>query len=213
LSSRKLLVYVQAVPISFPVIPKTFADLATADFAMSHSSKTALTFAASMGCPEIIAAGFSPILQEALTRGATDVAPMPLCDDPLEQASFLPDGDFSHVILGENPDWIFSGASFAGILAQSRNIPIKIISDPNDTSKDLPSSSLLLVLDSGEHSSDIDVRRIKYSTSTSIHPENVLGNSRFSKVEEKRTEKIVGTPSEIAAILTKKVRRFVRSNP
>jgi hypothetical protein len=210
LSSRKLLVYVQALPISFPVSPKNFADLNASDFALSHSSKAALAFASTMGFPEILASGFSPVLPEALARGATDIAPIPLCDDPKEQATFLPKGDFSHVIIGENPDWVFSGASFAGVLSQSRNIPVNIIRDEDGepVRNTLSANSLLLILDSGELSSFIDVRRIKYSTSEKVQPENVLGYSVFNEMEEKRSEKITGTPSEISAILSKKLRRL-----
>jgi hypothetical protein len=204
-----LLVYVQALPVSFPVTPKKFVDLNASNFVMSHSSKTALAFASSLGFPEILAAGFSPILQEALVRGATDKAPMPLCDDPLEQASFLPEGDFSHIIIGENPDWVFSGASLSGILAQTRGIALNVITqDEKIKTNNFLSNSLLLVLDSGEHLSSIDVRRIKYSTSASVQPENVLGSSMFTGVEEKRTENITGTPAEISSILSKKLRRL-----
>ncbi len=208
-----MLVYVQALPVSFPSLPKKFSDLDTADFEMSHSSKAALAFATSLKFPEILALGFSPVLQEALARGATEVKSVPLCDDPLQQASFFPEGDFSHIIVGENPDWIFSGALLCGVLVESKKIPLDVLSDNRSVGKnDHGENSLLLVLDSGEFPSNLDIRRIKNSTSANINPENVIGESKFSTLDDKRSEKITGNASEIASILARKLRRLVPSS-
>ena len=210
MSPKKLLIYVQALPTSFPVPPKKFADLNASNFVISHSSKTALAFAVSLGYPEILAAGFSPILQEALARGATEIAPMPLCDDPMEQASFFPEGDFSHIIIGENPDWLFSGASLSGVLAQTREFRLRIIArdDEEPKTSSFQNNSLFLVLDSGDHLSSIDARRMRYSTSTNVQPENVLGTSTFSPLDPRLTETISGTSAEISSLLSKKLRRL-----
>ena len=128
---------------------------------MSQSSKAALAFASTLGFHDVVAVGFSPVLREALARGATSCISMPLCDDPLEQASFFPKDNFSHVIIGENSDWVFTGASLAGTLSESRKMRFCLFQDGD--SIDFPESSIILVKDSGESTSSIDIRRIKSS--------------------------------------------------
>jgi hypothetical protein len=212
LSAGKLLVYIQALPDSVSTSAKKFADLESAEFSMSHSSKTALAFASTLRFPHIVAAGFSPVLQEALTRGATEIFTMPLCDDPILQASFLPEGEFTHIIAGENPDWIFSGATFCGVLAEARNLNVEIIGESGvPKEKKLSPNSLILVKDSGESTSSIDVRRILNSASAGVNLEGVSGDSMFSVLEEKKTETISGTPNEISTSLSRKLRRFAGS--
>ena len=44
---------------------------------MSQSSKAAISFAKTLGSHEITAVGFSPILREALARGATSCYSVP----------------------------------------------------------------------------------------------------------------------------------------
>ncbi|MDA4111096.1 MAG: hypothetical protein OK439_01050 [Thaumarchaeota archaeon] len=209
MSDRKLLVYVQALPVSISSSARKFKDIETSEFRMSHSSRAALSLAISLGFSHIVAAGFPPILQEALARGATEIFPTPLCDDPLEQVSYLPDEDFSHMIVGENPDWIFSGASICGILAESRKIVIEMGRPNPDERKVFSDGSVILVIDSGESSGTIDVRRIKYSTSSKINPEGVLGSSNISKLEERRPETIAGDATEISQAIWRKIRRIV----
>jgi hypothetical protein len=199
---------------------------------MSHSSKSALAFASSLGFPEIVAAGFSPILQEALARGASGCYPMPLCDDPLEQISFFPKDEFSNIIVGENPDWVFSGASLCGAIVGTKRF------DLAQKLADFPQRSVLLIPDSGEEKSNIDIRRINLSSSSSASafemkrnatapmttpaikkdlvpnleikiPSGVIGNSTFAKSETKRSELVTGTPSEIVSSLTRRIRRMV----
>jgi hypothetical protein len=202
-------VYIQALPVSFPSSPKNFSDLHEADFGMSHSSRAALAFAVSLGFPQILAVGFSPVLKEALARGATDVKSIPLCDDPLEQASFFPEEDISHIIIGENPDWVFTGASLAGVLMESRKMILNVVLfELAPGGKELSMNSIWLVRDTGEHVGDLDIRRIKYSTGATVDPENVLGISSFLKLEEKNTENVGGAPSEISSFLSKKLRRL-----
>lgn len=198
---------------------------------MSHSSKAALAIATTLRFPEIVAAGFSPVLQEALARGASDCYPMPLCDDPFEQVSFFPKDEFSNVLVGENPDWVFSGASLCGVIAGTRGF------DLAQMSNGFPQRSVLLVPDSGDETSNIDIRRINLSSSSSIKavktngntttsigstaardltpnleieiPGGVVGDSIFAKSETRRTELVTGTPKEIASLLTRRIRRLV----
>ena len=126
---------------------------------MSQSSKAALAFASTLGFHEIVAVGFSPVLREALARGATSCKSVPLCDDPLEQSSFFPKEHFSHILIGENPDWVFTGSSLAGILSESRRMQFCFFKDGD--SIDFPERSVILVKDSGESPSTIDIRRIR----------------------------------------------------
>jgi hypothetical protein len=202
-------VYIQALPVSFGFSPKKFSDLQEADFIMSHTSRAALAFATSLGFPLILAVGFSPVLQEALARGATDVKAVPLCDDPLEQASFFPEEHFSHILIGENPDWVFTGASLAGVLMESRKMVLSVVPlEPAPDDNELSQDSIWLVRDTGEVPASLDIRRIKNSTSAEVDPENVLGSSTFAKLEEKKTENIAGAPPEISSFLLKKLRRL-----
>jgi len=175
---------------------------------MSQSSKAALAFASTLGFHETVAVGFSPILREALARGATSCVSVPLCDDPLEQASFFPKNDFSHVIIGENSDWAFTGSSLAGAVSESRKMRFCLFKDGD--SIEFPERSVILVKDSGESTSSIDIRRIKSSSETNVNPEGVLGDATLSKRETKRSESVSGDVSEIAAILTRRIKRITR---
>jgi len=202
LENNRILVYVQAIP-STETSLRNFSDLETCDFVMTHSSRVALAFANSLGFSEIVAAGFSPVLNEALARGATKCHSMPLCDDPIDQLSFFPRDNFSNIIVGENLDWVFSGASLCGVIMGSMGF------DLAEISKDISQKSVVLVPDSGEASSSIDTRRINFSFSSRVNPEGVLGDSTFSKSEIKRSELIVGSPSEIASTLSRRIKRLV----
>ena len=213
-ADRQILVYVQALPVSVPTSARKFQDLESSEFRMSHSSKAALSFAATLGFHEIVAAGFSPILREALARGATSCMTMPLCDDPLEQSSFFPkkrDGSFSHIIIGENPEWAFTGATLAGALAESRKSRIRLFQEGDKLEFD--EGSITLVKDSGEGLRSIDVRRIKTSSETSVNPDGVLGNSSFSKLEPRRNESLTGNAKEISSLLSRRIMRIVRVRP
>ena len=151
---------------------------------MSQSSKAALAFGSTLGFHDVVAVGFSPVLREALARGATSCISMPLCDDPLEQASFFPKDNFSHVIIGENSDWVFTGASLAGTLSESRKMRFCLFQDGD--SIDFPERSVILVKDSGESTSSIDIRRIKASFEASVNPEGFA--RQFYAIEERSKE-------------------------
>ena len=207
MSQNGLLVYVQAVPDAIPVSAKRLQDLSNSKFKMSHSSKTALALATNMGFKEIVAAGYNPILSEAIARGATSVASIPLFDDPIKQADSLPSEPFDHILIGENEDWFFSGASLAGVLARSRKFRFTLAESSKITQ--YPSSSVIAVRDEGENSPNIDVRRINESMVRTSGEGEILGNFTFSKIEESRTELIVGDSGEIGTAIFRKLRRLV----
>jgi hypothetical protein len=206
LSARQILVYVQAIPISVPSSARRFQDLETSEFIMAQSSRSALSFARLLDFHEIVAVGFSPVLREAIARGATSCFSIPLCDDPLEQASFFPKEEFSHYIIPENSDWVFTGSTLAGILAESRKLRFCLFREGD--SVDLPESSIIVVKDSGESSQNVDIRRIKASFEVSVNPEGVLGKSALSKREIQKGELLTGAPNEIASVLTRRLRRI-----
>lgn len=204
----QIVVYVQALPTSIPSAARKFENLESCEFEMSHSSKKALAFATSLGIGEIMAVGFSPILQEAIMRGATSCKALPLCDDPCDQASFFPEEDKSDiVIVGENPEWVFTGASLAGFIAQARNKPLLIARLDNI---DKLESSVILVRDGGESSGGVDIRRVKSASEADVNSEGVLGSSVLLKEEVRKSENVSGTPTDIAFTLSRKIRRVSR---
>jgi hypothetical protein len=207
LVDRQLLVYVQALPSSIGHGVRNFKDLEGAEFRLSHSSKTALSFAASLGFHEIVAAGYAPVLNEAIARGATSVASLPLCDDPVKQAQFFPEEEFTHVLIGENLDWIFSGASLLGVFAHKRNM--KAVLSTHYNVGEFPRPSIILVKDPGENAGTIDVRKIKSAMEVNLNSEAIIGDVSFQTFEAAKTESISGAPSEIASSLSRKIRRFV----
>jgi hypothetical protein len=202
-----VLVYVQAVPSFIPSSVRKFSDLENCTFKMSHSSKAALAFASRHATGEIVAAGFSPILREAVARGASRPISMPLCDDALTQISFfLKNEEFTSIIVGENTDWIFSGASLCGALSSKLGFDVKISRDLQS----IESNSVILVLDAGVESSNVDVRRIARSMETPINPEGVLGKSTIKRMEERKPETISGTAEEVASAIARRLRRITR---
>lgn len=205
-----ILVYVQAVPVSIPSNARKFTDLETCEFKLSHSSKAALAFATStFERGELIAAGFSPVLREAVARGAASAFSMPLCDQPLDQFAFFPKGKaFSHIIVGENPDWVFSGASLAGLISVKMNYRFLVYSGPTV----FDSSSVILVPDTGEEASNIDIRRIDLSMNVQVNPEGVIGNSIFRKQEEPKPELLTASVEESEAAISRRLRRIARVN-
>jgi hypothetical protein len=204
-ANQRILVYVQALPAFIPGSAKKFSDLETAEFRMSHSSKAALAYASKYS-QEILAVGFSPILREAVARGATDIFPMPLCDDPLQQSSLFPKEKFSAVIVGENPDWIFSGMSLAGLLSSKLHFRVQVSSETASVSRD----SVVVVLDSGEAVSSIDIRRIELSQGIPAHPEGMLGSTVLRRLEESKTETLTGTPKETSSAISRRLRRITK---
>lgn len=189
---------------------RRFQNLEGSEFEMTHSSKKALSFASSLGASEIMAIGYPPILREAIVRGATKFKAMPLCDDPLQQISFFPQDDAGdHIVIGENLEWVFTGASLVGAIAHRRKKQV-VLCDAGGT-LDLSKGSVFLVTDSGESSGGTDIRRIKNASEASLNPEGVLGNSTFLKQESTKGEIINGGPSEVGSALTRKLRRLTRT--
>jgi len=173
---------------------------------MSHSSKAALAYA-NRYSQEIVAAGFSPILREAVARGARGVFAMPLCDDPLQQLSFFPKEKVSAVVVGENPDWLFSGMSLAGLLSAKLHFGVRISSEPEP----IKPESVVVVLDSGEAVSSIDIRRIELSQGAPVHPEGVLDSRVLRRLEESRTEILTGSPDETSSAISRRLRRIAKA--
>jgi hypothetical protein len=206
LAERQLLVYVQALPSSIGLVKK-FKDLEDAEFRLSHSSKVALSFASSLGFHEILAAGFAPVSNEAVARGATSVFSLPLCDEPARQAEFFPKEEFTHIIIGESLDWVFSGASLVGVLAHKYNLKAYIAAKETK----YPERSLILVKDPGAAPEAIDVRRIKGAMEVKLDVKDVQGEVSFQTLEPVRTEMISGESAEIASSLSRKIRRFVKN--
>jgi hypothetical protein len=202
-ANQRILVYVQALPAIIPSSAKKFSDLEATEFRMSHSSKAALAYASKCS-QKILAAGFSPILREAVARGAAGVFPMPLCDDPLQQSSFFPKEKVSAVVVGENPDWVFSGMSLAGLLSSKLHFGVQFSSEPESISPE----SIVVVLDSGEAVSSIDIRRIESSQGVPVHPEGVLGSSVLRRLEESKTETLTGSPEETSSAISRRLRRI-----
>jgi hypothetical protein len=209
--ARKLLVYVQAVPISIQSNVKSFSDLSNARFKMAHSSKLALDRAKQLSEGEIVAVGHSSILPEAIARGATRVIPVPLCEDPLKQAEsikeFLQDSN-SSVLIGENLDGPFTGAALCGALSP--------VSDQNlffdsNSKNDLTASSIVLLRDNGIEAFHIDIRRIEQAASKRIEDSPMVGRSSIEKIKTKEPpeqQPREESSEEIASLISRKLRRF-----
>ncbi len=206
---QRILVYVQAIPASVSTSAKRFTDLESSDFKMSHSSKAALAFASTHTLGEVVAAGFPPILREAVARGASATFSMPLCDDPLKQLDFFPkEGKFSSIVVGENQDWVFSGASLCGLISAKLGFGLYV----SRTSSQIEENTVVLVLDSGEETGNVDVRRIVQATTTMANPEGVLGDSSFRKLEETKPEIQTGAAQEVSSVISRRLRRITRSS-
>ena len=207
MTTNRLLVYVQAVPNMIPSSAKSLKDLAGVKFKMSHSSKTALAIASSIGSKEIVAAGFGPVLSEAVARGASSTVPVPLIDDPLRQAESIPKESFTHILVGESADWFFSGASLAGILARSRGMGVGLF-ETGQTIHFKP-GSIIVVRDDGDSLANIDIRRINDSITANQDSKEMSGVLTFSKLEESRTELVMGNPREVSSGINRKLRRLI----
>lgn len=208
-TSAKLLVYVQAVPKTLPSGVRKFSDLSRSEFVLTHSSKTLLANARKLfPLREIASAGYHAILREALARGADKAISLPLCDDPLDQAKSLPTGDlYSHILVGENPDGPFSGASLCGALAALRKMDLSVI-DRSSGSEAVHRTGIFLVRDEGPPN-NIDIRRIGYSLKQTFVVSQVRGNSSLEKGEDSKRE-VIGADSaqEIAASFSRRLRRL-----
>jgi len=206
---ENVLVYVQAVPVAIPRSARTFEDLEQADFQLTHSSKVALAWAAQIPDSEITATGYAPILNEALARGAANAIPVPLCVSVTDQARLLPTGEWLLVVLGENPEGPFEGITFAGTVAEMRNVPclIKERSWNYDVSG-CPPGSILVLRDDGLVAGRIDVRRIVQSSKAEFEDKKIIGSAQL-KIQDQRTNKpLTGEPQELAETILKRLNRF-----
>lgn len=207
--SQKMLVYVQAVPVSIHSRAKTFEDLASSEFRMVHSSKAALHRAGELA-DEIVAIGHSSILREAITRGASEVVSVPLCDDPLVQAeslkNLLTDPSSTSILVGENLDGPFSGAALCGALSLLCDRSL-VFDSPL---KGEAGGSIVLLRDSGTESFNVDIRRIDEASSKEIPDSSVSGNSTLEKNQPKQSREQTGeqSPEEIALSVSRKLRRL-----
>jgi hypothetical protein len=213
---------VQAVPAFIPSGAKKFSDLEASDYRMTESSKAALSLAVSVKSErDVVAIGFPPVLREALVRGATNVVSVPLCDDPLEQSGFVLNAISAKestletsLVLGENSEWVFSGASLAGALAQRLKLKVRLLRNLDaQLNDDLVNGSVVIVSDSlvGDRGlvGNVDVRRISLSFAHAVNPEGVLGDSTLLRQEPSHPEIISGDSSEISSALVRKLRRIV----
>ena len=209
-NGRSVLVYVQATPVSIPPSARKFTDLESSEFKMSHSSKMALAVACRLGLSDVTAIGFSPILREAIARGASKVHATPLCDNPQNQLSFFPKTEFDLTVIGENPDWIFSGASLAGLISARNDIGVRAYSSnhPVDFEK---GSAVILVPDNGmEEVPPVNIRRIDRSMEVNVNPEGLLGDSLLRKLDETKPEVLSGSPDESAGVVVRRLKRITR---
>jgi hypothetical protein len=204
-SFEGVLVYVQALPVSIPPSARKFSDLESCEFEMSHASKLALAVASELSS-KVTAAGFSPILRESIARGAASIHSMPLCDDPLMQFSFFPKEEYSQFLIGENPDWVFSGASLAGVISAKTWYKIKAY---NKTSE-ISSNEVLIISDLVTEAPAIDIRRIDRSMNATVNPEGVLGRMLLRKMEEAKPEILTGSIEDSTAVIARRLRRIAR---
>ena len=102
---------------------------------------------------------------------------------------------------------MFTGASLAGVLAESRKCSLYFLQD-GDTMKSYP-NSIIVVRDSGENAGNVDARRIESSFQVVLNDEALLGGSTFSKPETRGTERISGNASEIVSLVSRKLKRIM----
>ena len=208
MTSDKILVYVQALPISIPSRAKNFADLSNSNLRMSHSSKAALDKAAGLS-KNVVALGHSSILREALARGAKEAMPLPLCDDPLTQAesmkNLLTNLDSFSILVGENLDGPFSGAALCGALSSVYDLYFSFGLDQEDGG-----GSVVLVKDSGTRAFNIDIRKIAYASTKEFAESKFVGNSTLEKYERPQPIQLSKeqAPKDIASTVSRKIRRL-----
>jgi hypothetical protein len=209
--TNKVLVYVQAVPISVSDKARSFKDFASGDFRMSHSSQLALDRALKIS-NDAVALGHSSILCEALARGAKQASSVPLCDDPVIQAeSFRDDIRKSEsaplVIVGENLDGPFTGAAFCGALSQIYDLSFSI--DDLGIHAPLKKGCVVLVKDPGSEVFNIDIRTINYATARKFDDAKIFGESMIERMQRQTIEvSSEQSPKEIALMISRKLNRF-----
>ncbi|MGI0079143.1 MAG: hypothetical protein ACRECH_05925, partial [Nitrososphaerales archaeon] len=157
---------------------------------------------------EITAAGYHSILREALTRGASKAASLPLCDDPLDQAKSFPSNEsYSYFLVGENPDGFFSGASLCGALSALRKMPLAI----TDLDSGVQVGGVYLVRDAEDVSHNIDIRRINSAFKHNIAELGALGTSTFGRSEQSASNEDLSSesPKAISSAFSRRLRRLV----
>jgi hypothetical protein len=213
---KRILVYVQALPSDVATSGEGSSQRAKSfvehfqnspEFALTHSSKVALSRALLLGTMDVTAIGYAPVLHEAIARGASTAISVPLCDTPYEQAKSFPEGN-SQIIIGENPDGPFGGASLAGALVALRGYPFRLW---DEEKPEYLENSIVLVKDLLLPTPSIDARRIKRATEEKFDAEAVLGSCRVSSVAgaSARYEVISGNPVDLSAPLIKRLRRNI----
>ena len=208
-----VLVFVQAVPTHVPGVDK-FSDLSKAAFSLSHSSKVALNRSKRIQ-REFVAIGHSSVLAEALARGATRVFSVPLCDDPFEQAMTFPkDGHWTNVIIGENPDGPFTGASLSGALSALWGWNLSLDNSFDKEPKPYLPSFIILVKDDIDRAYNIDVRHISHALEQKIPNSDVKGTLQLLKqqVQPRHETLNADSPKEIATSILRRLRRFRQMN-
>ena len=213
ITEKQLGVYVQALPVSLsnPSSTKKFEEqFKDSDFVLSHSSKIALKVAKSLGYHEVCAFGHSSILHEALARGATSAYSVPLFVNVVDQARSIPRDHFSSIVLPENLDGPFTGASLAGALISLYGLSFALWDGANRH----PESRVILVKDI-DSSDSIDVRRISQAVATKVETSTVIGQDDVATSSMQggaRHEELTGSMEEISGTIAKRLRRLV-ANP
>jgi hypothetical protein len=207
--SNKILVYVQAIPTSISDKARNFKDLSSSSVRMAHSSKVALDQALKIS-KEVVALGHSSILSEALAHGANEAKALPFCDDPVAQAESMQDSVVESneisILVGENLDGPFSGASLCGALSSIYDLRFSFSSNGEDASP----GSVVLVKDTGTETFNIDIRAIDYATSQKFPESTIVGSSALEKTQRPKTAQlpIELSAKEIATTLSRKLRRL-----
>jgi hypothetical protein len=207
--SNTIAVYVQALPVTlsdFQSKQGKFGDqLQGASFKLSHSSKIALSVATRSGSHDITAIGHTSVLHEALARGATSVVPVPLFDNPLAQAKSFPASRFSSIIIPENLDGPFSGASLSGAISFLRGMSFTVLENTNSR---LAEDCVILVKDDLKPDA-IDIRRIYGATNVKLRDEAVIGELEVSKhsQDSKKREEIRGDSETVSNLIRRRLRR------
>jgi hypothetical protein len=214
MGSSSILVYVQAMPVKIHGSVKNFLDLVGCDFRMTHGSKAALYLASMYKGFDIVATGFGPILNESLARGATRCIEIALCDNPRDQAKEIPPGEWRFILVGENPDAFFAGASLCGSISSLFNCPVFIFDWNRNLHEirllDYPKGSVVLVRDTNVADLCVDARRVSSSSQTVFEKGKVVGSS---SLELKQPQEIGGLvldkdTRETAILLSKKLRKY-----
>ena len=205
----KVLVYVQAIPVSSSSgessREKSFVEYFqnSAEFTMTHSSKVALEKAQLLGTSDVTAIGYSPILHEAMARGASAGISVPACDTPYRQARTFPQGNFE-ILIGENGDGLFNGASLAGALVAMHGYVFRMWGEEKP---EYLENSVVLVKDLLQPTPGIDIRRVKRASEARFEAEAVDGNSRILSIPSARNEILSGNSKDLSSALSKRLRR------